>query len=107
MKFGHRNDVEGYAKALAQFDERLPDIIGGMKEGDIMAICADHGCDPTTVSTDHSREYVPVIIFGQAVKRINLGTIESISDLGATICDYLCGERTVYGESFLDKIIKT
>lgn len=107
MKYGHRNDVKGYADALVQFDTRLPDIMSNMRDEDILIICADHGCDPTTKSSDHSREYVPVIICGQAVKPANLGTIDTISNLGATVCDYLCGKETVYGESFLYKIIKT
>jgi len=106
MKFGHRNDAFGYAEALEQFDSRLTKIIKILKAEDILVICADHGCDPTTISTDHSREYVPVIMTGKAVKHTNLGTIDSISHLGATICDYLCGKKTVYGESFLYKIIK-
>lgn len=107
MKYGHRNDVDGYAEALVQFDRRLSDIISNMENEDILVICADHGCDPTTKSTDHSREYVPVIIYGKVIKPANLGTIDTISNLGATVCDYLCGAKTVYGESFLYKIIKT
>ncbi len=107
MKYGHRNDVDGYAEALVQFDRRLSDIISNMESEDMLVICADHGCDPTTKSTDHSREYVPVIIYGKVIKPANLGTIDTISNLGATVCDYLCGAKTVYGESFLYKIIKT
>ena len=73
MLYGHRNDVEGYAKALTSFDERLPQILAALKEEDILMITADHGCDPSTPSTDHSREYTPLVIAGAPVKAgINL-----------------------------------
>jgi phosphopentomutase len=107
MKYGHRNDAQGYAEALSEFDFRLTEILSLLLNEDILVICADHGCDPTTKSTDHSREYVPVIICGNFIKQVNLGTIQSISDLGATIADYLANTNTIYGHSFLNKIIKT
>ena len=68
MLYGHRNDVDGYAKALTYFDERLPELLAQMREEDILMITADHGCDPTTLSTDHSREYIPILIYGKEIK---------------------------------------
>ncbi len=104
MKFGHRNDVEGYAKALEEFDLALPDIIKKLGDEDWLVLCADHGCDPLSNSTDHSREYVPVIVYGKGVRNVNLGTRQSIADVGATILDYLAGEKAPVGESFLKQI---
>ncbi len=86
-KYGHRNDPEGYLACLEQFDERLPDIICAMREGDILIITADHGCDPTTPSTDHTREYVPLLIYGGASGHI--GTKESFSFVNDYVIDYL------------------
>ena len=105
MKFGHRNDVNGYAKALEEFDLALPKIMEKLTDKDWLVLCADHGCDPKSVSTDHSREYVPVIVYGKKIRHINLGTRESIADLGATILDYLAGETAPTGESFLKEMI--
>lgn len=107
MLYGHRNDVDGYAKALTYFDERLPEIIDGLGEEDILMITADHGCDPSTPSTDHSREYVPLVMAGVPVKTgANLGTRKSFADIAATVLDYLEVEGTVAGSSFLGEIIK-
>lgn len=106
MLYGHRNDVENYAKALEEFDQRLPDIQALLEEEDILILTADHGCDPTTSSTDHSREYVPLLIYGKKVAQgVNLGVKPSFSDLGATIADYLGTEPLVNGESFLEDFI--
>lgn len=105
MKFGHRNDVNGYAKALEEFDLALPKIMEKLTDKDWLVLCADHGCDPKSASTDHSREYVPVIVCGKKIRHINLGTRESIADLGATILDYLAGETAPTGESFLKEMI--
>lgn len=89
MLYGHRNDVEGYAKALTYFDERLPELLASMREEDILMITADHGCDPSTPSTDHSREYTPLVMYGKPVKAgVNHGTRESFADIAATILDY-------------------
>lgn len=89
MLYGHRNDVEGYAKALTYFDERLPELLAGLGEEDILMITADHGCDPITPSTDHSREYTPLVMYGAPVKAgENYGTRESFSDIAATILSY-------------------
>ena len=107
MIFGHRNDVNGYASALEYFDSKLPDIISLMKEEDILFITADHGCDPTTDSTDHSREYVPVLIYGKKVKEnVDLGVRKTFADLGQTISDYLGLEAEFEAESFLQDILK-
>lgn len=105
MLYGHRNDVDGYAKALTYFDERLPEILGAMKEEDILMITADHGCDPITPSTDHSREYTPLVMAGARVKAgANLGTRASFADIAATILDYLGVQGEIAGESFLKEI---
>ncbi len=105
MLYGHRNDVEGYAKALVEFDNRLPDILKALKDEDILFITADHGCDPTTESTDHSREYVPLLVYGKGLKQnINLGTRSSFSDIATTIAQYLEITGELSGESFFDKI---
>lgn len=90
MYYGHRNDPEGYARALEEFDGRVPEIIDAMARQDILFITADHGCDPTTVSTDHSREYVPLLIYGKEIRMgINLGTRKTFSDLAQTTAEYL------------------
>lgn len=106
MKFGHRNDVEGYAKALEEFDDRLPEIKEALGDNDVLIITADHGCDPTTESTDHSREYVPVLVYGKNLKEdINLGTRNGFCDIGKTILDLLDIENDLVGKSFKDLII--
>lgn len=106
-KWGHRNDVEGYAKGLEDFDKRLPEIISAMKDTDILILNADHGCDPTTVSTDHSREYVPLLIYGKNIKNnINLKTRKTFADIGQTIADIFSVEKLKVGESFLEDIKK-
>lgn len=105
MLYGHRNDVEGYAKALTYFDRQLPRIIGKMRRDDILMITADHGCDPGTPSTDHSREYTPLIVYGESVPAgYNWGTRSSFADIGATILSYfnveshISGTPLVFGE---------
>lgn len=106
MHYGHRNDVEGYAKALIDFDKRLPEIIDQLKDEDILLITADHGCDPTTSSTDHSREYVPLLITGKQVKKgVNLHTRGSFADVAKTIAEYFELKNELCGESFLNQII--
>ena len=107
MIYGHRNDVEGYAGALEYFDHKLPEIIAQMKEEDILFITADHGCDPTTPSTDHSREYVPLLVYGQKVKEgVDLGIRNTFADLGQTISEYLGLDAKFEAESFLQDILK-
>lgn len=107
MIYGHRNDVEGYASALEYFDHKLPEILSLMKGEDILFITADHGCDPTTASTDHSREYVPVLVYGEKVKEgVDLGVRKTFADLGQTISDYLGLGAAFEAESFLADILK-
>ncbi len=107
MLYGHRNDVEGYAKALTYFDRRLPEIVKGLRENDLLMITADHGCDPLTPSTDHSREYTPWVIYGRNVRGgTNLGTLPTFADIAATILDYFGIEPETTGTSQLKKIIK-
>lgn len=107
MLYGHRNDVDGYAQALIDFDNRLIEIMESLKKDDILMVTADHGCDPTTKGTDHTREYVPILVYGQNVKEnINLGIRDSFADIGKTIMEYLEVEGNIAGESFLNLIIK-
>ena len=107
MLYGHRRDVDGYAKALAYFDEKLPEIQAHMKPDDILMITADHGCDPTTPSTDHSREYTPLLVYGKHVKEgVDLGVRKSFADIGQTISDYLGLGAHFEAESFLKDILK-
>ena len=106
--YGHRNDPQGYAKALEDFDKRLPEIFEIIKKDDLLIITADHGCDPTTPSTDHSREYVPLLVYGPAIKKgINLGLRKSFSDIGATILDAFELKKSVVGKSFRGEITNT
>lgn len=89
MLYGHRNDVDGYARALSYFDRRLPELLQKMRSGDLLMITADHGCDPGyKASTDHSREYTPFLMYGAEVSPLNLGTRETFADIGATVLDY-------------------
>ncbi len=88
MLYGHRNDPDGYARALTEFDRALPQLLAGLGEGDVLMITADHGCDPATPSTDHSREYTPWLIAGPAVRPgVNLGTLPTFADISATVLD--------------------
>ena len=106
MKYGHRNDPKGYAEALEAFDHRLPEIVGALKEKDIIIITADHGCDPTTPSTDHSREYVPLLVYGKKLgKPKSLGVRKSFADVGATAAEALLIPEFNKGESFLKELI--
>lgn len=106
MLYGHRNDVEGYANALKEFDAKIPEIIDALRDDDVLIITADHGCDPTTSSTDHSREYIPMLVYGKSIKSgINLGTRESFSDIGKTIGEMLSVQNDISGESFAKDIL--
>lgn len=90
MLYGHRNDIEGYGRALAEFDDALPQMLEKLRREDVLMITADHGCDPGyTVSTDHSREYTPFIMYGPGIRPVNLGTRETFADIGATVLKYL------------------
>ncbi len=101
-KFGHRRDAKGYGKAIEEFDARLPEILGAMSTEDVLILCADHGNDPIHTGWDHTREHVPVVIYGKGIKQgIDLGVRESFADIGATIAEILGAEKTEIGESFL------
>jgi len=103
--YGHRNDPHGYAKALEAFDARLPEVLEILGEQDFLILTADHGCDPTTPSTDHSREYVPLLVYGPSFKAgKDLGLRESFSDVGATILEAFDIKGTIKGKSFLREI---
>ncbi len=106
MVYGHRNDAKGYAKALMEFDCWLGEFIKKLKKGDVLIITADHGCDPVTPSTDHSREYTPLLVYGEGIRAINLGTRESFADIGKTIADLFGTENNLSGKSFKKDIIK-
>lgn len=107
MVYGHRNDVEGYARALSAFDKRLPDFVAQMRDDDLLIITADHGCDPSTASTDHSREYTPMLAYGKKLKQgVNLGTRESFADIGATILQWFdLPTDEIFGKGFLKEIL--
>lgn len=105
MLYGHRNDIDGYAKAATDFDRQLETFLGRMKEDDILMITADHGCDPGTASTDHSREYTPMLIYGKNIREnVSLGTRKTFADIGATVLDLFGIENRVDGESFLKDV---
>lgn len=105
-KFGHRRDPAGYGKSIEELDAMLPGVLNSMKNDDILIICADHGNDPAHSGWDHTREYVPVIIYGNEIKSgVNLGTRSSFADIGATISEILEVQSPKIGESFL-KLIK-
>jgi phosphopentomutase len=103
MTYGHRNDIGGYARAASEFDAWLGGFLAGMREQDLLIITADHGCDPATPSTDHSREYTPMLMVGKGVKKgIDLGTRSTFADISATILDYLgVAQGETFGKSFL------
>lgn len=106
MRYGHRNNVEGYAQALKDLDDGITEIMDKMRETDLLIITADHGCDPTTASTDHSREYVPILVYGKSIRKgVNLGIRKSFSDIGATIAEALGIKGYGQGISFKDLII--
>lgn len=103
--YGHRNNPEGFAGALKEFDRGLPEIKGLMKPKDVLILTADHGCDPTTASTDHSREYVPLLVFGNRVKAgKDLGTRQSFADVGQSIAEIFKTGPLPYGKSFWKEI---
>ncbi|MCM1186145.1 MAG: phosphopentomutase [Lachnoclostridium sp.] len=102
MLYGHRRDVDGYAKALSYFDAKLPEILGKMKKEDILMITADHGCDPAyTATTDHTREYTPFLMYGHYVKPHNFGTRKTFADIGATVLAYFGIEADTAGEEMM------
>lgn len=103
MLFGHRNDVQGYADALSEIDSAFLDILPNLNDDDIFIITADHGCDPSTSSTDHSREYVPLLIYGKTIKQgVNLGTLDGFDNISKSILDYFYIEK--FEDSFLNTL---
>lgn len=105
MLWGHRNNAEGFARGLEDFDERLPGVLDLLKPDDLLIIIADHGCDPTTASTDHSREYVPLLVYGEKIKKgVNLGVRKSFSDIASTLSEIFEVPDTGNGESFCKDI---
>jgi len=106
MNFGHRRDIDGYANALSQFDAWLPSLLKKLGDEDLVMITADHGCDPAyTATTDHTREYVPLLVLGKKVKPVNLGTRASFADIAATAADLLGVPFTTPGNSFAKEIL--
>ena len=108
MKYGHRNDIAGYANAMTEFDVQLGRFLPEMQDDDVLIITADHGCDPSTPSTDHSREYVPMIICGTHIQPgVKLGTRPTFADTSATVLDYLgVDKQDTKGESFLADVLE-
>ena len=107
MLYGHRNDALGYARALMQFDSALPRLLDRLSDTDCLIITGDHGCDPGDASTDHTREYTPLLIYGKQIKPINLGTRKSFADIGKTVAVLLSvNGESLDGESFADKILR-
>ena len=107
MIYGHRNDVDGYAKAISYFDSKLPEMLAKLREDDLFMITADHGCDPVTPSTDHSREYVPWLVAGPHVRKgADLGTLPTFADISATVLDYLGAHPLTTGTSRLTQILQ-
>lgn len=106
--YGHRNDIKGYAGAVSGFDIKLGELLSRLRENDILIITADHGCDPSTPSTDHSREYTPMLIYGSKIKSgVDLGVRESFSDISATVLDIFgIGKGETAGSSFYKNVIK-
>lgn len=103
MLYGHRRDTEGYARALEHFDSRLPAIIDAMRDDDLLILTADHGNDPTQPGSDHTREYAPLLVYGRKANTVNLGTRESLADIGSTIANNF-GFELNSGKSFLDAL---
>jgi len=106
MQFGHRRDIDGYANALSEFDAWLGGFMKNLGEEDLVMITADHGCDPAyTATTDHTREYVPLLVLGKKVKPVNLGTRKSFADIAATVTELLGVDYETPGESFAKEIL--
>ena len=107
MLYGHRRDIDGYAAALSEFDAWLPGFLAQLGEEDLVMITADHGCDPGyTATTDHTREYVPLLVLGKGVKPVNLGTRQSFADISATVTELLGVEFDTPGQSFAREVIR-
>ncbi|MBR3621512.1 MAG: phosphopentomutase [Clostridia bacterium] len=106
MLYGHRRDIDGYAAALTEFDIWLGRALPLLHDDDIMIITADHGCDPAfTKTTDHTREYIPLLVCGKNIRAVNLGTLSGFCDIGKSVCDYLEIENTLPGKSFIENVM--
>ena len=106
MQYGHRRDIDGYANALTEFDAWLKDFLPTLGEDDLVMITADHGCDPAyTATTDHTREYVPLLVLGKAVRPVNLGTRVGFADIAATVTELLGVNYETTGKSFAKEIL--
>ena len=101
MLYGHRNDVDGYAAALSEFDAWLPSLLSELGKEDALIITADHGCDPADDSTDHTREYVPLLVYGKELRSVSLGTRASFADVAATVARWLNAAAMLEGNDFL------
>jgi len=107
MLYGHRNDVYGYARALREFDDALPAIMAGMNDNDLLIITADHGCDPTTPSTDHSREYVPLLVYTPSNQdTYTLGVRKTFADIAQTVAENFNLTPFEHGKSFLKNVYR-
>ena len=106
MVYGHRRDIDGYAAAIAEFDGWLPKFIENMREGDVLMLTGDHGCDPGHHGTDHTREYTPLLVYGKHIAPKNLGVRSAFADIGASICEMLGVENTLPGESFAKEVLQ-
>ena len=102
MLYGHRRDVDGYAEALEKFDQRLPELLQQMGSDDLLVICADHGCDPTWEGTDHTREHIPVLVYGRAIGSGSIGRRRTFADIGQSLAAFFDLSPMEYGESFLN-----
>ena len=106
MTYGHRRDIAGYARATTEFDVQLGTFIGHMRDDDVLMITADHGCDPGAPGTDHTREYVPLLVYGAQIRKgVNLGTYPTFAMIGATVADMFDAGLTTKGESLLPRIL--
>ena len=105
MMYGHRNDVEGYANAISEFDSKIPELLENLNEDDLLILTADHGCDPTTQGTDHTREQIPLIVYGKKMKVVDLGLRNSFSDIGKTVLDLFNIKNDLHGVSFKNDIL--
>jgi phosphopentomutase len=103
MLYGHRRDIEGYATALEYFDGRLPELLDAMQDGDLLVICADHGCDPAWPGSDHTREHIPVLVFGAGVTAGSMGKRDTFADIGQSLASFFNLSPMAYGQSFLDQ----
>ncbi len=106
MLYGHRNDIDGYASAISYFDTLLPEFIKRLRDDDLLIITADHGCDPGDISTDHTREYVPLLVYKNGICSKNLGIRDTYADISASVCEFLGVNFNTVGKSFIKEVLK-